>query len=259
MRRTSLLGGIAAVAMVGLLSGCVLLGTYNPATDRREFIVIPTSEEVAMGGRFHEQILQRYPLSQDAALTARVEAIGRRLARVSERQDYTYEFYVLASKELNAFTVPGGKIYVFEGLARLLDDDALAAVLAHEIGHCAARHTIKKFQAAVGYDLVAGLLLNKLAAREQVRRIAALSSQALMNLVFSAYSRRDEYEADRLAVRYLDWAGYPPSAMIRALEVLKKQTKDGGPPLFLRSHPYLKDRIEAVRKEIASGRHSGSS
>lgn len=234
-----------------VLAGCASLGVYNAATERREFIFIPTDYEVKMGQDLHQQITAQYKLSTRKADVARLERIGEKLAQVSDRQDYEYNFYLIEKDEINAFTVPGGSIYFFTGLYdKLKTDDEIASVLAHEIGHCAARHVIKKFQAAMGYNLLGGLVISQLAKEEMARRLATLSSNTAMSLVFSAYGRKDEYEADRLGLKYMDLAGYKLEAMITTFEVLEKESKGPQVPVFLRSHPYVKDRIIAIKKEI---------
>jgi beta-barrel assembly-enhancing protease len=83
-----------------------------------------------------------------------------------------------------------------------------------------------------------------------VKKIATWGTDSLMNLVVSAYGRQDELEADRLGIKYMDLAGFKPQGMIDTLEVLAKEEKGGGAPLLLRTHPYLKDRIAAVKAEI---------
>ena len=150
------------IALPFILDGCATLGEYNPATGRSELIFIPTDTEVDMGKSIHQQVVSQYGISNDVAQTERVRRIGKSLAKVSDRQDYEYHFYLLNSKEINAFTVPGGNVYFFKGLLDKLDsDDEVAAVLAHEIGHCAARHTIKKYQAALGYNLIGSLIFSQ--------------------------------------------------------------------------------------------------
>lgn len=232
--------------------GCASLGTYNPATGKSEFIFIPTAEEISLGQSLHQRILEEYKLSEDQAKIQRVNKIGQKLALVSDRQDYQYNFYLIEKDEMNAFTIPGGNIYFFSGLLdKLQSDDQVASVLAHEIGHCAARHTVKKFQAALGYDLINSLIMGALNVGEGTKRIINLSAGSLMNLVFSAYSRQDEYEADRLGVKYMYFSDYDPQAMIETFAILKKESKESGQtPLILRSHPFLDDRIKEAQKEI---------
>jgi len=146
----------------------------------------------------------------------------------------------------------GGNIYIYAGLIeKFSTDDQIASVLAHEIGHCAARHTVKKFQAALGYQLIGGILLSQV-DDAQTKQIAGLSSNAVMSIVFSSYGRKDEYEADRLGVKYMSLAGYDLNGTIEALEIIKKEAKGPDVPLILRSHPHLGDRIVAVKRKIKS-------
>jgi len=233
-----------------VLSGCASLGTYNPATGRKEFIFISTPEEISLGKDVHKRLMQQYEISNQTDKAERVSRIGQRLAQVSDRQDYEYQFFLVEKDEMNAFTTPGGRIYLFLGLVdKLTTDDQIASVIAHEIGHCAARHTVKKFQAALGYNLVGSIVLAQVGG-EKAQRVTSMSSNVIMNLVFSAYGRQDEYEADRLGVKYLRLAGYDPKASIAALEILQEESKGVGAPLVLRSHPHLPDRIKAVKREI---------
>jgi len=232
------------------LAGCT---TYNAATGRHEFIAISTTEEISLGQAIHEEILKENTLSEDAARLEKVKTIGSKLAQVSDRQDYVLTFHVIEKDELNAFTTPGGNVYFYAGLMdKLKTDDQIAFVLAHEIGHGAARHTIKKFQAALGYNLIGSLILSQLNLEDQSKELAVLGSGALMSVVFSAYGRQDEYEADRLGVKYMYLAGYDPQAAIESLEVLKSESHGSYVPLILRSHPYIDDRIEAVKKEMST-------
>jgi len=229
--------------------GCASLGTYNPATGRKEFIFISTPEEISLGNNLHQQLSQQFEFSDQGKDNERINRIGQRLARVSDRQDYKYQFFLIEKDELNAFTTPGGRIYVFSGLIdKLTSDDQVASVLAHEIGHCAARHTVKKFQAAMGYDLIGSIILGQVG--EGAKEIASRSSNMVMGIVFSAYGRRDEYEADRLGIKYLHQAGYDPDAVIMTLQTLQRESKGVGAPTVLRSHPHIPDRIEAAKREI---------
>lgn len=231
------------------ITGCASLGTYNPATGRNEFIFISTSEEISLGNSIHQQLTKQFRITDHTATVERIRRIGQHLAQVSDRRDYQYHFFLVEKDEMNAFTVPGGRIYIFSGLVdKLTTDDHIASVLAHEIGHCAARHTVKKFQAALGYNLISSIVLGKVGGNAQ--QIASMSSNMIMNIVFSAYGRQDEYEADRLGIKYLQLAGYDAKASIETLEILQRESKGDGAPLVLRSHPHLPDRIDAAKKEI---------
>ncbi len=206
-----------------------------------------------MGKSFDAQLRQQYPVCQDKAKLERLKRIGARVAQVSDRQDYEYRFTLIAKDDMNAFTVPGGYIYFFEGLYdKLSNDDEIASVLAHEIGHCAARHTVKKFQAALGYDFAVRLVLNQI-TNDAARQLASLGGGLVVNIAMSAYGRQDEFEADHLGIKYMRLAGYNLNAMIQTFEILKANSKGPQPPGFLRTHPHLDDRIKAVEKEIHNG------
>jgi predicted Zn-dependent protease len=238
---------ILCLALSVQLTGCA---TFNPATGRKEFIFISTDSEVTMGRSFDAQLRQEYPVSAAKEKTDRIERIGTRVAQVSDRQDFQYHFTLIAKDEMNAFTIPGGYVYFFEGLYdKLQTDDEIAAVLAHEIGHSAARHTVKKYQAALGYDLVSRLLLARFTS-DVARQVASLGGGLIANIAMSAYSRQDEFEADRLGIKYMRLAGYDLNGMIRTFEILKANSKGSEPPRILQTHPYIDDRIKAVQKEI---------
>lgn len=251
VRKNALTGVVTILFFVTFLSGCGTFGTYNTATGKKEFIMISTAEEVAMGQSVDQNLRSEYKYSSNSALKSRVEGIGRKIAEVSDRKDYQYNFFVIEKDELNAFTTPGGNIYIFTGLLNKLTTDAqIAAVIAHETGHCAAKHVVKKYQASLGYDIVKKLILGRLDSSGSAAQVVSMSSGTLMNLVFSKYSRGDEFEADRLGVKYLYLSGYDLNGIIETLTILQNESKGSAGPLILSSHPYLKDRIESVKREM---------
>ena len=148
--------------------------------------------------------------------------------------------------ELKRVSLPGGYVYVFKGLYdKLTTDEELAGVVAHEVGHINARHSIKKLQASYGY------LLTQLLAIQGGSR-ASQGVGLIYTSVFLSFSREDEFQADQLGVKYLKKAGYDPKAMLKVLEVLKK-AEEKAPARELnywRTHPYLNERIGVVNKEI---------
>lgn len=235
-----------------ILSGCATV--YNPATGRNEVILINTASELAIGESAASQIAQKYKLSSDKQAVERFEKIGESVAAVSDRQDLDYKFYIIDDDTLNAFTIPGGYVYIYKGLYDTLDDNELAAVTAHEIGHVAARHIVKKMQAAMGYQVLSTIALAAYAknADDKDKKKAAYIAYAgatAFNLVQLGYSRQDEFQADELSVKYAHKAGYDPKGMVRALKKLKDQDKKGiSVPYILRSHPYIDERIERLEE-----------
>jgi len=222
------------------LTGCATV--YNPATGAKEYIMIGTAQEVSIGNQVAAEIEAKYKLSQDTALIERVNAIGRKIAAVSDRQDLKYYFKVLDSKEINALSTPGGYVYVNSGLMDTANDDELAAVVGHEVGHIAARHAVQAMQANMGASLLASLVFSQVKTAGQVRQAAAIG----LNLIMLGYSRGDEFEADKLGVRYAYYAGFDPNGEVTFLEKLQRQEKGSSAnkaPVYLSSHPLYSDRI----------------
>jgi len=237
-----------------VLSGCATV--YNPATGRNEAIFISTPSEVSIGNGAASQIANKYTLSTNTYDIQRLEEIGFKIANVSDRKDLEYKFYIIEDDKVNAFTIPGGHVYVFRGLYELLTEDELAGVLAHEIGHVAARHIVKKLQASMGYQILSTIALlaysNNKESRQKKAAYAGYAGSTAFNLVMLGYSREDEHEADELAVKYTSLAGYPKKSMIDALLKLKAQEKKGTPaPYIFRSHPYIDQRITRLKEFIA--------
>lgn len=226
--------------------GCA---TYNPATGRYDYLIFTTDSEVVIGNIMNAQVKAANTLVDDEEKTRRFKRISHRVLRVVDRQDLPYTFSLVKSDALNAFTIPGGHIYMYEGLYDKLDDDELAAVVAHELAHNTAKHTIKKFQGVLGYNIIAGAIITRV-EDDTKKRIAALGANAIISLAMNVYSREDEHEADKLGVKYMYLAGYDPMAMISTFEMLEHHSKDDKTPLFARTHPHFKDRIESVKNEI---------
>jgi len=230
-----------------LLSGCVSI--YNPATERREMLLIDTQKEISLGTDIDKQLQGRITILKDDQMQARLDSISRRVALASDRQDLAYTFRIAKDKELNAFAIPGGFVYVNTGLLLAATDDELACVLAHEIGHVASKHSIKKLQAALGYQLIMSIALG-ISGKQAI----ASAADVFFNLTSQGYSRQDELFADKLSVRYSRRAGFNPYGMVTFFEKLKKEAEKRGPsfsPVFLSSHPAIEERIKKVKEEIA--------
>jgi len=225
------------------LSGCATV--YNPATEQQEFIFVTTPVEVSIGKMLQPKIAMQFKISNDKESNDRIAKIGEKLARASDRKDLVYYFKVIDDKDINAFTTPGGYVYVNSGLMEKATDDELACVIGHEIGHVAARHIAKKLQAQIGYDILLNIATRSSGAQE-LRKAASLS----YDLIMRGYSREDELQADRIGVKYAYKAGYDPFAMITFLEKLKDSKGKEMGVVFLRTHPYASQRIEMLKKEI---------
>lgn len=239
-------------AVVLSVSGCATV--YNPATGNKEYIMIDTQQEVSIGKQVSAELEAKYPLSNDAAQTARVEAIGRKIAAVSDRKDLTYHFKALKNEDVNALSAPGGYVYVNTGLIEKADDDELAAVIAHEVGHIAARHSVQAIQANMATSLISALVFSQVKTKKEVQQASALA----VNVIMLGYSRDDEFEADKLGVRYAYYAGFDPDGMASFLEKMQKENRENPfdkALVYLRSHPLYSERIEKVRAYSAYLKH----
>lgn len=221
-------GAMLAVVFAAMsLSGC------------RTRSFLSTRQEVNLGKEGARQVEQEYRVDTDSADADRVRRIGMRILPHMNRRDMPYSFKVLDAREINAFSLPGGPVYVFRGLLDMIgnDDDALACVLGHECGHINGRHAARQ----VSSQLTTRVLLDLAIPNATTHSLAGLGAE-LINL---RYSREDEYDADRRGLSYSHFSGYDPQGMVRffeKLERLEKRTGSGGPE-WLRSHPLTKARI----------------
>lgn len=228
------------------LSGCST--EYNVVTGEEETYYYSTDKEVAMGWAIAQQIDKEYKFAQDPLIQKRVEDIGKKIAAVCDRKEIDYHFYVLEDDEVNAISLPGGYVYINKGLIdKVANDDELAGVIAHEVGHIVARHSIKKLQAMQGYSILR-LLVAATPGSGQAGNAADLAFIELL----TGYSREDELLADQLGARYEKLAGYDPHGMLHFLEKLQEinKRKPLRPKSYFKTHPYVPDRIRIVKQEL---------
>jgi len=229
------------------MSGCIR-SEYNLATEQEETYFISTEREIAMGESIMRYVEKNFEINTDVNINERVSKIVDRLSAVCDRKELIYTAHVITKDdEVNAFALPGGPIYIFTGLINeAKSDDELAGVIAHEFAHITAKHAIKRLQAQYGYSL-----LMVLAATSGNARMAQGVSLAFASII-SSYSRADELEADKLAVKYLKKADYDPKGMETFLEKLHalNAKRRSHPFSYWRTHPYTSQRIATVSQEI---------
>jgi len=232
-----------------LLSGCST--EYNIVTGEQEMYYYSTDKEVQMGQAIAREAVKQLKLTDDPLVQKRVEDIGKKIAAVCDRKEISYHFYVVNEKDINAFSLPGGYVFVYKGLVDKVDnDDELAGVIGHEVGHIVARHSIKRLQGSQLYSVLRILT----AAAPKTAEAGAAADVAVTQLMLG-YSREDELLADQLGTRYALLAGYDPNAMVTFL--MKLQQIEKKRPLteisYYKTHPYVPDRIRIVKQELDKG------
>ena len=207
-----------------LFSLIILLGACaaNPVTGQQELALMTEQQEISLGRESHGQVLQQYGKYDNPELQAYVQSIGEQLARNSHRNNLIYRFTVLDSKEVNAFALPGGYIYITRGLMSYLNSEAeLAAVLGHEIGHVTARHAVRQYSAAQLAGI--GATLGAIFIPGMNTAAGSQLTQVLGTAILRGYGREHELESDRLGAEYLARANYNPHAMFEVIRALKNQ------------------------------------
>src|SRR5579884_842430 len=226
-----------AQVSVGLLLTVLSVGLSGCRT--KSFL--STRQEVSLGKEGTRQVEQQYRVDTTSPDAERVRRIGERLLPHIDKRDVPYSFKVLDSPEINAFSLPGGPVYVFRGLLDMIgdDDDALACIMGHELGHVNARHAARAISSQLATNILLTLALGNASGTTQ--NLAGLAA----NLIDLKYSRDDEYEADRRGLSYAHFAGYDPHGMIRFFDKLMRMEKrEGhGSPEWLEDHPLTKARI----------------
>lgn len=206
---------VAVLVLLMQLAGCAV----NPATGRNNFVMMSEQQELDLGRRYNQEILKQNPRYADEKLQAYVQQVGERVAKSSHRNQLDYQFSVVDSPDINAFALPGGYIYIHRGLLAYLNSEAeLAAVLAHEIGHVTARHSVQQQSQSSAWSILG----QALAIGTGVGAAGDLTN-ALGSAFVRGYGREMELEADGLGAQYLARSGYDPQAMIEVVKVLKNQ------------------------------------
>ena len=219
----------------------------NPYTGKEQAISLSTEEEIAIGLQSAPQMAKEYGgLYQDERMQSYVDMVGAKLVNnsVARETPYRYEFHLLSDPNtINAFALPGGQIFITYALfSKLENEDQLAGVLGHEVGHVLGRHSAERIAnsefwqtlaqgASVGADaggLVAGIGQN----------------------VLLGNGRGDELESDDLGVRFMIKAGYNPREMIGVMKILKGAAGPSRVPEFQSTHPDPENRIEHIEPSI---------
>ena len=245
--RLVIAGIIALFAIISYFGS----SSENPLTGEKQRVAMTPEQEIALGYQSASQMAaQMGGVSRNAQAVALVQRIGEELVRQSfaAKSPYKFSFHVLADpKTVNAFALPGGPVFITEGLLRQLKTEAeLAGVLGHEIGHVIARHSSERL---AKQQLTQGLLGALVVGSGDYS--TAQIGQVVGNMINMSYGRDDELESDALGIRIMAEAGYDPRAMVRVMEVLAKASGGSRQPEFVSTHPAPENRSERIKQEIA--------
>jgi len=222
--------------------------------------LISVEQEIQVGKQAQAQMRKELPALHDAEVNAYVSDIARRLVRVAPGPKYPYTFTVANTREINAFALPGGSVWIHRGVLHVATNESqVAGVLAHEIAHVAQRHSAEQVTrvAIANWGLgVLGAMLGNTGGASA----AQVAGSLLASGAFLRFSRDEEREADRVGLTLLTRAGWDARGMIELFDILRRE--QGRDPSavesFFSSHPSPQERIDNLRAGVAKhrgGRH----
>jgi metalloendopeptidase OMA1, mitochondrial len=245
-----------AQMVIGVVLCTTLLSLHGcrtaPITQRRQLLLIPEGQELALGRAAYFQMLEDEPVSSNSRHNQIVERIGHRIAAAANRPDYEWEFRVLASPEPNAFCLPGGKVGVYEGMIELCQNEAeLAVVISHEVAHALQRHGGERMSQGYVVNGVENAMRYLTQDSDAVTRDRVLSAYGVASEygVVLPFSRKHELEADHVGLILMAQAGYDPTV---APGFWERFAQVGGPkpPEFFSTHPADLRRAQELRARL---------
>jgi predicted Zn-dependent protease len=256
------MGGKARLILAAVIALFAVISYFgntslNPLTGEKQRVAMTPEQEIAIGLKAApEMAAQMGGLSQNQKARELVQRVGAKLVRESfaAKSGYKFSFHVLADRRtVNAFALPGGPIFITEGLlGRLRTEGELAGVLGHEIGHVIARHSSERL---AKQQLTQGLISAVVVGSGDYT--SAQIAQVAGSMINMKYGRDDELESDALGVRIAFEAGYDPRAMAGVMEILAKASGGSQQPEFASTHPAPENRQARIKEEIAKRFPSG--
>ena len=254
------LGRSSASLVAALLVSASLSAQTKIALRKNSFT---PSQDVQLGRQAAAEVRQQLPMLNDSPTDALVETIGRRLvaavpARLGQPA-FRYSFDVVNLREINAFALPGGPMFLHRGMLQAArTDDEVAGVMAHELSHVVLRHGTLQAAKAQKFQIgaIAGQVLGAIVGGQK-GAIIAQGSQIGLGTYFLKYSREYEREADLLGAQLMARAGYDPRQMANMFRTIQQQGGNSGPE-FLSDHPDPGNRHDAIVREAASLKIAGA-
>jgi predicted Zn-dependent protease len=214
--------------------------------------LVSVEEEIEIGRTANEQIRKQVPELKDSTVTRYVRDVGKRLVRAAPGAKYPYTFAVADLPEINAFSLPGGPVWINRGvLSKAANESQVAAVLAHEVAHIAKRHGADRLTQGMvakwGLGLLGALLGNTRGAGT-----AQAAASVLTGGVFLKFNRAEEREADEAGMTILTRSGWSGRGMVELFQMRAREgSRDrGSVEAFLSSHPSPQDRIDNLAAQV---------
>jgi Zn-dependent protease with chaperone function len=254
MKSTHFTQRLLALCTIWLLLAGEMAAQQGPQLPNPGNPPISREQQIQLGFKAASEVYQQMPVMPDRSPeTQYVRQIGQRLAStIPQQYSWPFEFHVIASKEVNAFALPGGPMFVNLGAITTAGNEAeLAGVMAHEMAHVYMQHSAKMMKQSTAPNIIAGLgqILGSMIGGVG-GAVAAIGGQLGGGLLSLRYSRADEAQADAVGAIIMYRAGYDPRALARFFERLESQAGSNGGPQFLSDHPNPGNRQEAILNEV---------
>ena len=241
------------------LSLCALLvaltGCSTSSTGRNQLMLIPSADLNKMGIASFSQMKEKEKISQDKATNRYVQCVANAITKNVPKSAHAgeWEVVVFDSKQVNAFALPGGKIGVYTGILAVADDqDQLAAIIGHEVGHVIENHSNERLSSnqltQTGLSL-AGAVLESQNIESRNAWMAGLGL-GLQYGVLMPYGRTHESEADIIGQDLMARSGFKPAASIKLWQNMAKTNKNS-PPEFMSTHPSNQTRIKDLTDHLS--------
>jgi predicted Zn-dependent protease len=226
---------------LALILGC---GSSGP-----HFNIISIEDEWQLGAQMARDISQQLTLVNDPDALAYVRDMGQRMVAQTNLSTEPWEFHIVKDDQVNAFSIPGGHIYINTGLIKAAHSASeLAGVMGHEISHVVLRHATQQMSRQYGVDILTGAALGKNPSTFQQLLAQVISSGAIAH-----FSREQEKEADDMGVNLMYKAGYDPNGMANMFRTLlaEQKARPNAVAKFFATHPLTEDRIKDVEAQAS--------
>jgi predicted Zn-dependent protease len=220
-----------------------------------QITLVSVEQEIEIGRETNAQVRKEVPEVRDEQAAAYVRSVGQRLVRAAPGPKYPYSFTMADYREINAFALPGGPVWINRGVLHTATNESqVAGVLAHEVAHIAQRHAADQLTKATMANLGLGLL-GAVLGNGGGATTAQMAAGFLTNGIFLKFSRDDEREADQVGMQILRRAGWDGRGMVELFQILQReqQRNPSSVETFFSSHPSPQDRLGRLQGQVGSG------